>query len=184
MIAALRLSTLRTLIRLPAPADAAKLLRFRVDNRAHLAPWEPFRDESWYTLDACARSIVDGAEAARLDRGYPLVVFDLDDTDVLASFTFSNVVRGPFQACLLGYGVAMGQQGQGLMREALQAGLQWAFEELDLHRVMANYLPRNERSAQLLERLGFEREGYARRYLKIAGQWEDHVLTAKVRDLD
>lgn len=70
------------------------------------------------------------------------------------------------------------------MREALEAGLAWAFGELGLHRVMANYLPRNERSARLLERLGFEREGYVRRYLQIAGQWEDHVLTAKIRARD
>ena len=46
---------------------------------------------------------------------------------------------------------------------------------------MANHLPRNERSARLLARLGFEREGYARRYLQIAGVWEDHVLTALSR---
>jgi ribosomal-protein-alanine N-acetyltransferase len=45
---------------------------------------------------------------------------------------------------------------------------------------MANYMPRNERSAKLLASLGFEREGYAKRYLQIAGQWEDHVLTALV----
>lgn len=67
------------------------------------------------------------------------------------------------------------------MHEALEAGLAWAFGELDLHRVMANHLPRNQRSARLLQRLGFEREGYARDYLRIAGQWEDHVLTAKIR---
>jgi ribosomal-protein-alanine N-acetyltransferase len=66
------------------------------------------------------------------------------------------------------------------MDEALAAGLDWAFGELGLHRVMANYLPRNERSGRLLARLGFEREGYAREYLKIAGRWEDHVLTAKI----
>ena len=66
------------------------------------------------------------------------------------------------------------------MREALQAGLAWAFGELALHRVMANYLPRNVRSERLLSVLGFEREGLARRYLQIAGVWEDHVLTAKI----
>ncbi|WP_345777220.1 GNAT family N-acetyltransferase [Rhodanobacter sp. LX-100] len=178
------LQTARTRIRLPELSDAAKLLRFRVDNRAHLAPWEPLREDSYYTLEHCAQAIADGQEAARLDRGYPFVVFSLGSEDVLASFTLSNVVRGPFQACLLGYGVSAGQQGRGLMHEALEAGLAWTFGELGLHRVMANYLPRNERSARLLERLGFEREGYAREYLRIAGQWEDHVLTAKIHRAD
>jgi ribosomal-protein-alanine N-acetyltransferase len=174
------LRTARTCIRLPETSDAAKLLQFRVDNRAHLAPWEPLREDSYYTLEHCEQAIVDGHESARLDRGYPFVVFNLDEKDILASFTLANVVRGPFQACLLGYGAGAGQQGRGLMHEALEAGLAWAFGELGLHRVMANYLPRNERSARLLERLGFEREGYARDYLRIAGHWEDHVLTARI----
>ena len=68
------------------------------------------------------------------------------------------------------------------MRELLHAALGWAFDGLQLHRVMAAYLPRNERSARLLQALGFEREGYAKRYLRIAGVWEDHVLTARLRD--
>jgi ribosomal-protein-alanine N-acetyltransferase len=178
------LHTPRTRIRLPAEADAAKLLRYRCDNRTHLAPWEPLRDASFYTLDHCVRTIAEGSEAARLDRGYPFVVLDPDEADVLATFTFANVVRGAFQACHLGYGAAASAQGRGLMQEALRAGLDWAFGGLGLHRVMANYVPRNERSARLLARLGFEREGYAKRYLQIAGVWEDHVLTAKTRPGD
>lgn len=181
MDAAPRLSTEHTRIRLADAADAPELLRYRVANRVHLAPWEPLREEAFYTLEHCLRSIDEGCEHARLDRGYPLLVFDRDETEILATFTFANVVRGAFQACLLGYGVAARAQGQGIMHEALQAGLEWAFGELGLHRVMANHLPRNQRSARLLARLGFEREGYARRYLQIAGVWEDHVLTARIR---
>jgi len=176
-----QLRTARTCIRLAEEADAPELLRYRVANRAHLAPWEPLREETFYALAHCVQAIAEGRERARLDRGYPLLVFDRDETEILATFTLANVVRGAFQACHLGYGVAARAQGQGLMREALQAGLDWAFGGLGLHRVMANHLPRNERSARLLARLGFEREGYAKRYLQIAGVWEDHVLTARVR---
>jgi ribosomal-protein-alanine N-acetyltransferase len=181
MSAPVVLQTGRTRIRLPESGDAAKLLRYRVENREHLAPWEPLRETSYYTLKHCAQAIADGHETAAFDRGYPFAVFSPDEARILATFTLAHVVRGPFQACLLGYGIDASQQGRGLMHEALEAGLAWAFDELDLHRVMANYLPRNERSARLLERLGFEREGHARDYLKIAGQWEDHVLTAKIR---
>lgn len=176
-----RLLTERTCIRLADERDAPELLRYRVANRAHLAPWEPLREETFYTLEHCVQSIAEGREHARLDRGYPLLVFDREETEILATFTLANVVRGAFQACHLGYGVAARAQGQGIMHEALQAGLAWAFGELGLHRVMANHMPRNERSARLLARLGFEREGYAKRYLQIAGVWEDHVLTARIR---
>lgn len=174
------LRTAQLACRVAGPADALALLHYRTGNREHLAPWEPLRDESYYTLDHCRQSIGDGLLAATQDRGYPFLVFAADGDEVLATFTFSNVVRGPFLACLLGYGVAAAQQGRGVMREALQAGLDWAFGELGLHRVMANYMPRNARSGRLLQGLGFEREGLARRYLQIAGHWEDHVLTARV----
>lgn len=184
MIVLPELITPRTRIRPMAGADTQALLRYRTENREHLAPWEPLRDEAYYTPEHCARSIADGREAARLDRGYPLAVFDPDETEILATITFANVMRGPFQACLLGYGAALRAQGQGLVHEALQVALDWAFGELDLHRVMANHLPGNERSARLLARLGFEREGYAKNYLYIAGVWQDHVLTAKTRPDD
>ncbi|RDS85542.1 GNAT family N-acetyltransferase [Dyella psychrodurans] len=184
MIALPYLQTSRARIRLADTSDALKLLQFRVENRAHLAPWEPLRESEYYTLTHCVKSIEDGRENANLDRGYPLIAFDVDEETVLATFTFANVVRGAFQACHLGYGVAERMQGQGLMREVLEPGIAWAFGELGLHRVMANYLPRNERSARLLAQLGFEREGYAKRYLQIAGVWEDHVLTALVRSDD
>lgn len=174
------LETARARIRLAGTADAPKLLRYRLENRGYLAPWEPLREPEYFTLEQCLKTIADNGENARQDRGYPLLVFDRNESSILASITFANLVRGAFQACHLGYGVAACMQGQGLMAEVLEAGIAWAFGELGLHRIMANYVPRNERSAKLLASLGFEREGYARRYLQIAGVWEDHVLTAKI----
>jgi [ribosomal protein S5]-alanine N-acetyltransferase len=162
--------------------DAATLQEFRVRNRAHLKPWEPLRDGRHYTLEGCREFIGDAGEKFTQDRGYFFAVFGADETQIIATFNFANIVRGAFQACHLGYAMAADQQGQGLMHEALDAGLRWAFDDLALHRVMANYMPRNERSARLLQRLGFEREGYAKRYLRIAGQWEDHILAARIRD--
>ncbi len=175
------ITTERARIRLIEPADASRLLQYRVRNRKHLAPWEPLRDTAYYTLEHCVQTLADSREAMRLDRAYPFFVMDLSGAEIIASVTFSNVVRGAFQACHLGYSIAGRWQGQGLMQEALGATLPWVFHELDMHRVMANYMPSNTRSAKLLERLGFEREGYAKRYLQIAGVWEDHVLTSRIR---
>ncbi len=174
------LHTERSLIRLPNRTDAPLLLRYRSDNRAHFQPWEPRREEAYFTLEACRRASAEAVEAARADRAYALLVFDPGGHEVLASVTLSNVCRGIFQACHLGYGVAAAWQGRGLMHEALVAVLELAFGPLGLHRVMANYMPHNERSARLLQRLGFKREGYAHRYLRIDGRWRDHVLTARI----
>jgi ribosomal-protein-alanine N-acetyltransferase len=177
----IRMRTARTVIRLLDAEEAELLQRYRMENREHLSPWEPLRTESHYSLEGCRQTIEAGLEAARADRGYPFAVLTPDATEMLGSFTFANVVRGVFQACHLGYGIAGKHEGKGLMFEALDAAVRYAFGPLDFHRVMANYMPRNERSGRLLERLGFEKEGLAKRYLKIDGLWEDHVLTAKIR---
>ena len=177
----IRMRTARTVIRLLDMEEAELLRRYRVENREHLAPWEPLRSDSHYTLEGCRQAIEAGLEAARADRGYPFAVLMPDASEMIASFTLANVVRGVFQACHLGYGIARRHEGQGLMYEALDAAIRYAFGPLDFHRVMANYMPRNDRSGRLLVRLGFEKEGYAKRYLKIDGVWEDHVLTAKIR---
>ncbi len=176
------ITTARCLVRLADASDASHLLRYRQQNREHLAPWEPLREASYYTLTHCVQTLAESRAAIRFDRAYPFFVLDLAGSEIMACFTFANVVRGAFQACHLGYSVAVRRQGQGLMQEALEGALQWAFSELDLHRVMANYMPRNERSAHLLQRLGFEQEGYAKCYLQIAGVWEDHILTSRIRD--
>ena len=106
-----------------------------------------------------------------------------DGEQMIGACNFSGIIRGAFQACYLGYHIDEAHQGQGLMQEALEAGIGYMFDSQNLHRIMANYIPGNDRSARLLERLGFEREGYAKAYLNIAGRWQDHVLTALVNPL-
>ncbi len=65
-----------------------------------------------------------------------------------------------------------------MMTQIVRHAIDYAFNNLRLNRISANYMPRNTRSARLLQKLGFEKEGYARRYLHINGRWEDHILTA------
>ncbi len=100
--------------------------------------------------------------------------------EVIGVCNFTNIVRGSFQACNLGYSVAEKHQGKGLMREILKAGIGYMFDDMQLHRIMANYMPENTRSGRLLSSLGFEKEGVAKAYLNIAGQWQDHILTSKI----
>ncbi|MCH8531113.1 MAG: GNAT family N-acetyltransferase [Saccharospirillum sp.] len=90
----------------------------------------------------------------------------------------SNVIRGLFYAAHLGYRTDKAHQGQGLMSEAARAVVDFAFHEVCLHRIMANYQPDNLASGRVLEKLGFKQEGFAPDYLLIGGQWRDHILTA------
>jgi len=113
-------------------------------------------------------------------RGYRFYGFK--DGELVLDLGLSNVVRGAFQAAHLGYRTAQAHEGQGLMTEALEAVVGYAFDTLNLHRLMANYQPWNVGSGRVLEKVGFEREGLAKDYLFINGQWRDHVLTALVND--
>jgi [ribosomal protein S5]-alanine N-acetyltransferase len=100
------------------------------------------------------------------------------DAPILGWISLSEIVRSVFQAAYLGYMLAENAQGHGYMTEGVRAVVSFAFDELLLHRIMANYMPHNERSAAVLRRLGFTIEGTAKNYLYLDGGWRDHVLTS------
>ena len=81
-----------------------------------------------------------------------------------------------------GYWMAADCQGRGLVTEAIRVLLDFGFGPAGLHRVQAAIMPRNARSLRVIEKLGFRREGYAERYLQIAGKWEDHIIFARTRE--
>ena len=53
--------------------------------------------------------------------------------------------------------------------------VQFAFEQLELHRMEICIVPRNQRSVRVMEKLAIREEGIAQRYLEINGVWEDHI---------
>ena len=174
-----RIETDRTLIRPAEPADAAAIAAYYQENRAYLKPFEPIRPEAFFTAGFWATRAETDREAREGDRAYRFFVFErAEPARVIGSINIDGVVRGAAQYAHIGYSLAEHCQGQGLMREALAALLPYAFEHLQLHRIQANYMPTNERSGNLLRRLGFVVEGYARDYLLLNGAWRDHVLTS------
>ena len=159
---------------------AAGAAAFYQRNAAHLAPWDPpsppdFATEA-FQRERLAKALADVAVGALLrwwlqPQG--------DTSRLVGSIGLSQIARGPFQNAMLGYAVDADCQGQGLMREALQAVIAHAFSPaVHLHRIQANVLPENARSVALLQRLGFEDEGLAREYLFIDGAWRDHRMFA------
>jgi len=176
----LALPSTRLTLAVLSPAQAALESDFYQRNQTHLAPWSPTRPDGYYSVEQIRRRLE--VQAAAFDAGLAVhfAVLDPSGAQMIGACNFSGVIRGAFQACYLGYHIAESHQGQGLMQEALETGIRYLFDELNLHRIMANYMPGNERSARLLARLGFEQEGYAKAYLHIAGRWQDHVLTALI----
>ena len=104
------------------------------------------------------------------------------DDAVVGALELSQIARGNFQSAFLGYHVGAPFRGQGYMTEALQLALRHAFRVLKLHRLEANIQPTNRPSIALVKRLGFRREGFSRRYLKISGRWRDHERWAILKE--
>ena len=174
------IKTKRLLLTLPSAEAATRLLAYVKENEEHFAPWSPPAPSGFYTEAFWRERLTSARTEFKRGQSLRLIFFERRHTDerVVGDCSFNEIVRGPFQACFLGYKLDRRAVGQGLMYEALTAAIAYVFDDLKLHRIMANYMPINERSGRLLRRLGFNVEGYARDYLFIAGGWRDHILTA------
>lgn len=174
------LTTPRLLLQAGDTDLAEAVADFHRRNRAHFAPWDPPTAEGFYTAAGQSERIRLGLKA--FAEGYAfrywLSLHD-DPGRIVGSVHFSQVARGAFHNCVLGYALDAHCQGRGLMHEALSAGIEEMFSpRVNLHRIQAAYRPENTRSAAVLARLGFRPEGLARDYLFIDGAWRDHQLTA------
>jgi ribosomal-protein-alanine N-acetyltransferase len=98
----------------------------------------------------------------------------VEDGRIAGVMNLSQIVRGNLQSAYLGYYAGEHYAGRGYMTEGMRLVLRHAFEDLKLHRIEANIQPGNAASVALVERAGFVKEGYSRRYLKICGRWRDH----------
>jgi ribosomal-protein-alanine N-acetyltransferase len=164
-----------------APVEAApRYASFAIDNEEHLGPWEPPRPPGYFTEAYWARRIERNHDEHVRDLSLRLGIFRKGDEagPLLGHVNFNQIVRGGFQATILGYSLDRRMVGKGIMSEALAGAIPYVFDTLGLHRVQANYIPTNERSGKVLRRLGFVVEGYARDYLFIGGAWRDHILTS------
>ncbi len=155
-------------------SDAAELIAANLANKAYHTPWtEPFVDmagfEAWFT---CTQS----------DNHASLIARESANGGIVGVINFSEIVRGVFQSAYTGFYGMSAYAGRGLMTEALKAAAQYAFTDLDLHRLEANIRPENARSIALVQRVGFRKEGYSPRYLFLDGAWRDHERWAITRD--
>lgn len=177
------IKTERLEIRHPAAGDGERLYAFDAENAEHFGRWASSVGSDYVSAEDWEEQVVGWFAEHEQKRSRRYLFFSKEDPEgaVIGVCNFSQIFFGAFQACYMGYRVDSDYEGKGLMYEGIKAVMEDVFAELGLHRIMANYVPSNERSGRLLERLGFEKEGLAKEYLKINGKWEDHVLAAYVR---
>ena len=155
--------------------DGAALARAYLRNREHLAPWEPVRDDGFFTDAWHERDIALHVADVPPARNVRFVIVSADG-EIRGRVNLNNIVRGAFCSADLGYWVEGTRQGRGIATRAVEIAVRHAREELMLHRVQAATLVRNTASQRVLAANGFERIGLAPRYLQIAGAWQDHML--------
>jgi len=168
----------KVLLRPALGADYAQWAQLRSSSRAFLEPWEPTWPRDDLTKSSYRQRIRRYNKDMRDDYAYAFFVFCRSSGKLVGGLTISNVRRGVAQTCSLGYWVGQSYANQGYMSAAVNAAVAFAFENLRLHRMEAACLPANDASRKLLLRCGFSQEGYARKYLKINGRWQDHLLFA------
>jgi ribosomal-protein-alanine N-acetyltransferase len=170
-------------LRAPQSGDYAEWAALRETSRAFLTPWEPTWPADDLTRSAFRRRLRRYADDQRNDQAYAYFLFRSGDQVLVGGLTLANLRRGVAQAGSLGYWVGAPYARRGYMTAAVRALIPYAFTTLRLHRLEAACIPTNAASISLLEKTGFEREGYAREYLCINGQWQDHLLYARLKDL-
>jgi ribosomal-protein-alanine N-acetyltransferase len=157
-------------IRPPGRADEGEFLeRVRASRTLH-GEWSSLPD----TPEGFAEMLVGASAPTEV----VYLVVRAEDGAIVGIARISQIFLGNFRSAYLGYSAFAPFDGRGYMTEGLRLVLLEAFGPIGLHRVEANVQPENERSIALVERLGFRREGFSPRYLKIAGRWRDHVRYA------
>lgn len=168
--------TKRLTLKVLEPFHASKVLDYYLRNRSFLEEWEPRRDEQFFTLPYQSRQLRIDYSLIMQKQLLRLWLFKKnDDSRIIGSLSFNNIVYNIFQSCHMGYKLDQEELNQGYMTEAILKGVQIIFNEYHLHRIEANIMPRNVRSLRVVEKMNFHNEGLARKYLEINGKWEDHV---------
>ena len=158
--------------------DIDELVDLRRRNRAFNTPFEPRRSDGFFTPSGQRAEVVRDRDEWAADRMYAFAIVEQATQRIRGRVGLANIVRGAWDNATLGYFVDEAVNGRGYATEAVALALAFAFGPARLHRVQAAVMPHNVRSARVLAKNGFRKEGFAPRYLRLAGGWRDHDLYA------
>ncbi|WCR28131.1 GNAT family N-acetyltransferase [Paenibacillus thiaminolyticus] len=163
-------------------SDADMLLALEVKNRDFFQQFTGLREASFYTLQGQEDRIKEAMEQSKEDKAYLFVICAQASGQIIGEIMLTEVVRYNLQSCWIGYFLDKEQNGKGYMTEAVKLVVNYAFQELDLHRIEAGVMPHNTGSLKVLLKAGFHKEGIAKKNVNINGYWEDHQTLAIVND--
>ena len=170
-------------LRPASPKLAEELAEYYRRNSDFLRAFEPERTTEFFTAEHQRGLLTDEAEKAVKKEAFRFYISQTESPErIIGSIGLNNIVWGCFYSCFLGYKLDKDELNRGYMTKAVNKVVEFAFSELGLHRVEANVMPRNGASLRVLQKCGFTEEGYAKKYLKINGVWEDHIHMVRLND--
>jgi ribosomal-protein-alanine N-acetyltransferase len=180
----------RIFLRVGDPLDWQAWKDLRSQSRAFLTPWEPTWPPDALTYDYFCRNLRRHWREWREGTGYAFLIcatervpeLEIEAGAIIGGLALTEVQRGIAQKATLGYWMGQPYTNSGYMTEAVLLACRFALDDLKLNRVEAACLPHNEPSKRLLEKTGFILEGRAKRYLRINGKWEDHLLWGRTAE--
>jgi len=165
-------------IRFFEEADAESLLDLHLRNGELFQKYSPTFDDDFYALDAKRKYISNSIKQREEDKAYSFGIYLKDNGKLIGNVSLYHIFRGSLQRCLIGYSLDKQYNGRGYTTKAVSLAVEFAFNELKLHRVDAGVMLSNIGSMRVLEKAGFHREGIEQKGVKINGQWEDHQMFA------
>ena len=176
------LMTNKIFIRFFEDGDAESLLDLHLRNGELFQKYSPTLDDDYYTLDSKHKYINNSIKLREEDKQYSFGIFLKDNRKLIGDVSLYHIFRGALQRCLIGYSLDKQYNGKGYTTEAVSLAVEFAFNELKLHRVDAGVMLSNIGSMRVLEKAGFHKEGIEQKGVKINGQWEDHQIFSIISD--
>ena len=167
-------------------------LRIRGFNDSDLAPFMAYRNDPkvarYQSWDSCdeqqARAFIREMESAQPGvpgEWFQFAIESKQTGELIGDCGLRVDEAEPYRA-EIGFTLAREYQGRGFASEAVSALLDYAFDTLGLHRVVAIVDCRNAPSVALLERLDLRREGHFVENVWFKGGWADEYLYAVLKD--
>ena len=171
------IETERLTLRFLSKSESQLAIDYYKRNKDHLGKTMPAFGPSFFEQTHWENKIKQYTSEFKDGSSCRFFILPKNKNIVIGTISFTDIVRGVYQGCFLGYGIDKEYEGKGLMTEALKPLIEYVFRELNIHKLLANYMPWNRPSGRVLEKLGFYEVGLAKEELYLAGKWQDHIET-------
>lgn len=160
--------------------DAQSLMGLVSRNKYFWSTYEPLQRPEYYTVEAQYKKIQESLYLMNSKREFTFGIYELGTNNLIGHISLYAIKRLPYSSAFVGYAMDEIYVGKGIVSEAVELVVQFAFEQIGLHRVEAYVSTENSASIRVLEKSGFQQEGLLRKLLYINGQWVDHYMYARL----